>query len=174
MKRLFAAVLVAVVVLSAISCNRTVYVCEICSGTVQKEDQSCPSCGAVLNIPESDANGITYHSITLDEIYQEYQQNAARAQEMYLTKYVCIEGTVRQIAEKNCFEIVDRDTDELLMSYSMVYASCKTAGNHLVDTILGLNKNDNVVIKGKIVSISTYVFMNIEIVVDSIIVEAAE
>ena len=176
MRKVFALIVLAALVLSAVSCDglkKTVYVCGACKNEVEPSDYSCPSCGELIVIPENDANEITYTSVTIETIHEEWEQNAARAENQYLDEYVELSGTVSEIAADFSFKLCDRI--EIKNEYDMIWldynrsAACKLAKEELKDTVLTLNKGDNITIKGKIIKLQSYSLLDIKIEVYEIV-----
>ena len=178
MRKVFALIVLAALVLSAVSCDKlkkTVYVCGACKNEVGPNDKNCSSCGASIVITNENDQNIVYTEVTIKAISELQEQNAARAEEQYAGQYIQIAGTISRIDVDCSFELCDRSEDEtdlILLPY-LRSASCKPITPELKDVILNLNKGDNVTVKGKITNIqSEYIsLLDLEIEVHAIEVD---
>lgn len=119
--------------------------------------------------PEVNPEDFNYVPIKLDSVQEEFEQNEARAKNMYVGQYVSFYAYIERISETE-IELCSAKPDDLL-SYLSPASTAKVAHSSLKDKILPLNKGDLVVVKGKITELYGYSFLRVYI--DMYIIEKA-
>jgi len=93
--------------------------------------------------------GREYTEITVDQLFEELNDNALNAEEKYGGAYVEVTGIL---------EVIDSDGKYIGLSplnekYTLDDVQCYITNDEQLETVKGLSKGDKVTVKGKIVNI---------------------
>lgn len=149
--------------------------CKYCGAEMDKKAKFCPACGGkntkpitkrvwfwillvavilflVDNFLSTDYVPIEdreYMAVTVDEMYDELNDNAVNAGEKYSGAFVEVTGIL---------EVIDSDGKYISLAplndkYTLDGVQCYITNDEQLETVKGLSRGDKVTVKGKIVNI---------------------
>lgn len=89
-----------------------------------------------------------YTEVTVDQLYEEFDDNPLNAKEKYTDAYVALTGYMR---------VIDSDGDSISL-YPLEYetldgVNCRLTSDDQREVVKGLSKGDNVTVKGQITEV---------------------